>query len=242
MKTRLNRTATISIAASVGVIVGMIFMPALAQTFTPMPSASPSTYPTDMPTDGTDDLAGDGTTDTDSGAEPSPNPTESNDSGFVPATNIIDALEAVYRGQVWMQIADVYRELCLDEGDYVHVQQMIDEYTASGETQYADLYQVRLDEHNALVDSSNEQLSILNDRLNDAIVTHGWALHDQTEAVYQAKLDRSRLEPSIANRIKLVKLGAANALAKGLSSDPWDRQLEALQNAQREFARSRGGF
>jgi hypothetical protein len=226
----------------VGVIVGMIFMPALAQTFTPMPSASPSTYPSGLPADGTDDSAGDGTTDSDSGTAPSPEPTETTDSGFVPATNIIDALEAVYRGQVWMQIADVYRELCLDEGDYGHVQQMIDAYTASGETQYADLYQVRLDEHNALVDSSNEQLSILNDRLNDAIVTHGWALHDQTEAVYQAKLDRSRLEPSIANRIKMVKLGAANALAKGLSSDPWDRQLEALQNAQKEFARSRGGF
>ena len=198
--------------------------------------------PADSPTASTAEALDDGTGDSDSQLEPSTNPTDSTDPGFEPATNVIDALEAVYRGQVWMQIADVYRELCLDEGDYVHVQQMIDEYTASGETQYADLYQVRLDEHNALVDSSNEQITILSERLTDAIVTHGWALHDQTEAVYQAKLDRSRLEAPIANRIKLVKLGAANALAKGLSSDPWDRQLEALKNAQNEFARSRGGF
>lgn len=243
MKNRLNRTATIGIAASVGLVVGMMFMPAIAETFTPMPSASPTAYPSSSPTHGSADSATDPANDSaDPNSDPSPNPSESADPGFVPATNVIDALEAVYRGQVWMQIADVYRELCLDEGDYGHVQQMINEYTASGETQYADLYQQRLDEHNALVDSSNEQISILNERLNDAIVTHGWALHDQTEAVYQAKLDRSRVEPSIANRIKLAKLGASAASAKGLSTDPWDRQLEALKNAQSEFARSRGGF
>jgi hypothetical protein len=242
LKNRLNRTATIGIAAGVGLIVGMMFMPAIADSLNPFPSASPTPFASESPTEGTDASGDLADPNTDPNVEPTPAPEESQEPGYVPATNVIDALEAVYRGQVWLQIADVYRELCLDEGDYGHVQQMIDEYTASGDLQYANLYQQRLDEHNALVDSSNEQLAILNDRLNDAIVTHGWALHDEQEAVYQAKLDRSRVESSLNNRIKLAKLGAAAARDKGLTTDPWDRQLRALQEAKSEFARSRGGF
>jgi hypothetical protein len=141
-----------------------------------------------------------------------------------------------------MQIADVYNDLCLDEGDWAHVEQAVADYTASGETRIAARYQSLLDEHNALVASSSEQIAILQERLRDVIVTHGWAVRDQTEAVYQAKLERSRVQAQIANRLATARLGSASATDQGLSDEDWVNQIDALTKAQHLFGQSREGF
>ncbi|MEY4349454.1 MAG: hypothetical protein RL719_751, partial [Actinomycetota bacterium] len=151
-------------------------------------------------------------------------------------------LEAEYQAQTWLQIADVYNELGLDDGDYEHVKEAIADYTAMGDPRTAARYQALLDDHNALVDSCDEQLKILNERLKDTITTHGWAIRDQNEAVYQAKLERSRAQGTIASRIAAANLGLEASLRDGLDASAWANQIDALETARRLFADSREGF
>lgn len=207
-----------------------MFLPAMAQIVTPTPSlvaseqqsGEPLIDPSDQPSD-----------------IPSP---ETTTDAWQPTRGILEALEAEYQAQVWLQIADVYNELGLDDGDYEHVADAIEEYNAMGDSRTAARYQKLLDEHNALVDSCDEQLKILNERLNDTITTHGWAIRDQTEAVYQAKLERSRAQGTIASRIAAANLGLDASLRDGLDASAWSSQIEALETARRLFADSREGF
>lgn len=231
MKLQISRAGAVAIAVPVALIAGSVFMPAIGEVLAPSASPSPVPYATEWLNSQESQTA-----------EPTDAPVDSGVDEYVAPRSILSALEAEYRAQVWLQIAEVYQELCLDEGDYGHVQQAIADYTASGDTDIAQMYQDRLDEHNALVDSSNEQLSLLRERLNDVISTHGWAIHDQEEAVYQAKLDRSRGERSIASRLRAAQLGFDGASFKGLDSYIWQQQIDALEKAKAEFSRSRQGF
>ena len=207
-----------------------MFLPAVADIISPTPSpiaseqqsSEPVIDPIDQPSD-----------------IPSP---ETTTDAWHPTRVILEALEAEYQAQVWLQIADVYNELGLDEGDYQHVAEAIEQYTAMGDPRTAARYQKLLDEHNALVDSCDEQLKILNERLNDTITTHGWAIRDQNEAVYQAKLERSRAQGTIASRIAAANLGLDASLRDGLDASAWSSQIEALETARRLFADSREGF
>ena len=229
-KFQVNRLTVITISSAVGVIVGSMFLPAMAQIITPTPSPQASEQITGEPIiDATDQP-----TDT-----PSPEPTTD---AWQPTRGILEALEAEYQAQTWLQIADVYNELGLDDGDYEHVKEAIADYTAMGDPRTAARYQALLDDHNALVDSCDEQLKILNERLKDTITTHGWAIRDQNEAVYQAKLERSRAQGRIESRIAAANLGLEASLRDGLDASAWTNQIDALQTAQRLFSDSREGF
>lgn len=207
-----------------------MFLPAMAQIVTPTPSPVASEQQSGEPL-------------IDPSAQPSdiPSPEPTTDA-WQPTRSILEALEAEYQAQVWLQIADVYNELGLDDGDYEHVADAIEEYNAMGNPRTAARYQKLLDEHNALVDSCDEQLKILNERLNDTITTHGWAIRDQTEAVYQAKLERSRAQGTIVSRIAAANLGLDASLRDGLDASAWSNQIDALETARRLFADSREGF
>ena len=227
---RVNRLTVIAVSSAVGVVVGSMFLPAVAEMISPTPSpvaseqqlGEPLTDPSEQPTDS---------------ASPEPSIDV-----WQPTRGILDALEAEYQAQVWLQIADVYNELGLDDGDYEHVAEAINDYNAMGDPRTAARYQKLLDEHTALVDSCNEQLKILNDRLNDTIATHGWAIRDQNEAVYQAKLERSRAQGSISSRISAANLGLDASLRDGLDASAWSSQIDALETARKLFTDSREGF
>ena len=234
-KFQVNRLTVIAISSAVGVIVGSMFLPAVAQIITPTPSPQASEQVSSEQVIGEPGFdATDQPTDT-----PSPEPTPD---AWQPTRGILEALEAEYQAQVWMQIADVYHELGLDDGDYQHVEEAIAEYTALGEPRTAARYQALLDDHNALVSSCEEQLAILNQRLNDTITTHGWAVRDQTEAVFQAKLERSRAQSTIASKIAAANLGFQASQRDGLVAGNWSNQIDALEMAQKLFADSREGF
>ncbi len=232
-KFRVNRLTVIAISSAIGVIVGSMFLPAVAEIISPTPSPiiteQPSGEPVVDPNDPSDQPS----------MTPSPEPTQH---AWQPTRSILDALEAEYQAQTWLQIADVYNDLGLDDGDYQHVEEAIADYTAMGDPRTAARYQALLDEHNALVDSCDEQLKILNERLSDTITTHGWAIRDQAEAVYQAKLERSRAQGAIASRIAAANLGLQAAQRDGLGGSAWVSQIDALETARRLFADSREGF
>ena len=229
MALQFNKLGTASVAASVGLIVGTVLMPALAETLNPFPSASPSPSYSQSPTEAPIDLSTD---------EPSVSP----DPQWTPSVSVVHALELEYQGSIWVQIADVYNELCLDEGDYQHVQDQIDFYTSAGDLADAQLYQDRLDAHTALVSASEEQLQLLKDRMRDFVNTAGWAPLDQTQAIYQAKLERSRLEAQIVSKMAAARDGLDNARANGLDASVWQKQIDSLRHAQSAFGQSRLGF
>ena len=229
-KFHVNRLTVITISSAVGVVVGSMFLPAMAQIITPTPSPQASEQST-------------GESTIDPSDQPTDNPsTEPTTDAWQPTSGILDALEAEYQAQTWLQIADVYNELGLDDGDYEHVKEAIADYTAMGDPRTAARYQALLDDHNALVDSCDEQLQILNERLKDTITTHGWAIRDQNEAVYQAKLERSRAQGTIASRIAAANLGLEASQRDGLDASAWANQIDALETARRLFADSREGF
>jgi hypothetical protein len=234
LKWHISRTAVIAVSAGVGVIVGSMFLPALADVInpTPQPSASESAAPSESPT------ASDGSAPTPTPSDAAtPSPTQAP----LSSNTVLDGLVAVHQAQVWLQMAQVWNKLCIDEGDYVHAQEQVDYYTSTGELEIANRYQVLLSSHKALVDATNETVGLLQKRLG-AISRNSVSTLNLQDQVDQAQLDRATAQGEIDLLIVAAKNGYLNANNQGLATTWWQSQLNALLSARQLFADSRQAF
>jgi hypothetical protein len=234
LKWHINRTGVIAISSAVGVIVGSMFIPALADVInpTPQPLASESAAPSESPT------ASDGS---------APTPTPSDEATPAPtqaplsSNTVLDGLVAIQQAQVLVQLADAFNKLCLDEGDYVHAQEQVDYYTATGELSIAKRYQALLDSHRRLETSVNEQVALLKRHLN-GISRNSIMTLDLQNQVDQAQLDRAATEPILDTQIQAAQAGFDAAQRDGLTTEWWQQQIDALESAKQLFASSRQAF
>jgi len=234
LKWHINRTGVIAISSAVGVIVGSMFIPALADVInpTPQPSASESVAPSESP------LPSDGAAPTPTPSDgATPNPTEAP----LSSNTVLDGLVAIQQAQVLVQLADAFNKLCLDEGDYVHAQEQVDYYTSTGELSIAKRYQTLLDSHRRLETSVNEQVALLKRRLTGISRNSILTLELQNQ-VDQAQLDRAATEPILDTQIQAAQAGFDAAQSDGLTTEWWQQQIDALESAKQLFASSRQDF
>ena len=232
LKWHISRTAVIAVSSGVGVIVGSMFLPALADVInpTPQPSLSQTAMPSDSPTPS-------------DGATPTPTavPTETATQSPLSSNTVLDGLVAIQQAQVLVQLADAFNKLCLDEGDYVHAQEQVDYYTSTGELSIAKRYQALLDSHRRLETSVNEQVVLLKRRLSN-ISRNSIMTLDLQNQVDQAQLDRAATEPILDTQIQVAQDGFESAKTQELPIDWWQQQISALESAKQLFASSRQAF
>ena len=240
LKWHISRTAVIAVSAGVGVIVGSMFLPALADVI----NATQSPTPTDTSDSNSDASVTPtpGSTDADTPtAEPTPTEAVAPSTPPLSSNQVLDGLVAVHQAQVWLQMAEVWNKLCLDEGDYTHAQEQVDYYTSTGELDIANRYQVLLSTHLALVDSTNESIGLLQRRLG-AISRNSISTLNLQDQVDQAQLDRAAAQGESDSLIVAAKNGYINANNQGLDTSLWQNQLNALMSARQLFADSRQAF
>jgi hypothetical protein len=240
LKWQISRTAVIAVSAGVGVIVGSMFLPALADVINPTQSPTP-TDTSDFNYDASaTPTPGDPNADS-ATAEPTPSEVVLPTTPPLASNQVLDGLVAVHQAQVWLQMAQVWNKLCLDEGDYVHAQQQVDYYTSTGELDIANRYQVLLSSHKALVDATNETIGLLQKRLG-AINRNSVSTLNLQDQVDQAQLDRAAAQGESDLLVVAAKNGYTNANNQGLDTTLWQSQLNALLSARQLFADSRQAF
>ena len=234
LKWHISRTAVIGLSAAVGVIVGSMFLPALADVINPTASPTPTQAASDN---------------SDASATPTPEPSDTSTPSVEPtpvtaplaSNEVLDGLVAVGQAQVWLQMAQVWNKLCLDEGDYQHAEEQVNYYTSTGELSIANRYQALLNSHRALAKATDEQIALLQRRLG-AIGRSTISTFNLQDQVDQAQLDRAATEGEIDSLIDAAKTGYLAAQTQGLTTDWWQSQLNALLSAKQLLSDSRQAF
>jgi hypothetical protein len=240
LKWQISRTAVIAVSAGVGVIVGSMFLPALADVINPTQSPTPTDTSDSNYDASATPTPGDPNVDSPT-AEPTPSEVVLPTTPPLASNQVLDGLVAVHQAQVWLQMAQVWNKLCLDEGDYVHAQEQVDYYTSTGELDIANRYQVLLSSHKALVEATNETIGLLQKRLG-AINRNSVSTLNLQDQVDQAQLDRAAAQGESDLLVVAAKNGYINANNQGLDTTLWQNQLNALLSARQLFADSRQAF